>query len=129
MKLSKHFKYIELNNKVYAIFNVVEMKIMFVNESMLKNILNMKRLDKGDIAELKAIKILVHFNLKDKLKYLILKIKINSTCLKCPLANVCNKLKYLEKELGTEFNTFDCQKKYEHLKLVLQKEYLKILQK
>lgn len=98
MRLTKYLRCVELDNQVYAVYNTLIEKVMYVNKTMLSNILLNKNLEKDDIKQLKKYYIYENF-----------------------FTSFINSVKYKSiknKELGN--NLFEIKQK-------LEKEYLNIL--
>lgn len=53
MKLTRYFCYVELDDNIYAIYNELIEKVMYINKNMLINIILNKNLEKEDKYKLK----------------------------------------------------------------------------
>lgn len=99
MKLTRYFCYVEVDNNIYAVYNEIVEKVMYVNKNMLINIILNKNLEKVD---------------RNKLK--------ENFIYESLFTSILNKIRY--KKAKRKFSTDP-----KRLKLELQSNYLKLLLK
>lgn len=105
MKLSKYFRTIELDNKIFAIFNTLIMDILYVNKEKLNDIVNNSNLSEEEIKKLKEQGIYIESDSQDEeafnavknrydeivgkihVMYLILSSSCNLACRYCFIEN------------------------------------------